>query len=64
MDATVVVALVDCGPDGAWAEALLDEQPLAAPHLLPVKVAYMLRRAVVRGAISEDTGSAFRVPGR
>lgn len=52
----VVAALVDSGPDGRWAETLLTSE-LAAPHLLPVEVANVLRRAVGAGDISEDIAS-------
>jgi predicted nucleic acid-binding protein len=38
-DASVVVAaLVDTGPAGQWAEALLASDDLAAPHLMLVEV--------------------------
>lgn len=58
-DATVVVAaLVDSGSEGAWAESVLaGEDHLAAPHLLPVEVANMLRGAAAREAISEDVAA-------
>lgn len=52
----VVAALVDSGPDGQWAEALLTDD-LAAPHLLPVEVASVLRRAVHAGDITDDIAS-------
>ena len=58
VDASVVVAaLVDGGPDGAWAEEVLLRDHLAAPHLLPVEVANMLRRATLAGHLSADTAS-------
>lgn len=58
MDASgVVAALVDNGPAGRWAEALLIENALAAPHLLPVEVASVLRRASLAGELSADTAS-------
>jgi predicted nucleic acid-binding protein len=50
---TLVAALVDSGPDGQWAESLLTAD-LAAPHLLPVEVAHVLRRAVHAGEITDD----------
>lgn len=57
LDASVVVAaLVDSGADGEWAEGLLVED-LAAPHLLPVEVANMMRRAVAAGEIADDLAS-------
>ncbi len=55
--ALVVAALVDGGPDGTWADGLLASDGLAAPHLMPVEAANILRRAVISGEISADTGS-------
>lgn len=49
----VVAALIDDGPDGRWAEALLAHD-LAGPHLLPVEVASVLRRAAQKGDIGDD----------
>lgn len=40
-----------------WAEALLVSGPLAAPHLMPVEVANVLRRAALAGDISADVAS-------
>jgi predicted nucleic acid-binding protein len=58
LDASVVVAaLVDSGPDGTWAESLLDEPGLCAPHLLPVEAADILRRGVLAGDLTADTAS-------
>ena len=58
MDASAVVAaLVDVEADGAWADARLGEGPLAAPHLMPVEAANILRRAVLAGAIGADTAA-------
>ena len=57
VDASVVVAaLVDSGPDGRWAEEFLTSG-LAGPHLLPVEVANVLRRAVNAGEITDDIAS-------
>ena len=53
----VVAALVDGGPDGTWADQLLATNDLAAPHLMPVEVANVLRRAAMSGEISADTAS-------
>lgn len=45
IDASVLVAAaVDSGPEGTWAEEMLSEQALIAPHLLPVEASYVLRR--------------------
>jgi predicted nucleic acid-binding protein len=58
VDASVVVAaLVDSGPAGLWAESILASDVLAAPHLLPVEAANILRRAVLTGELSADTGA-------
>ncbi len=57
-DASVVAAaLVDSGPDGTWAERILESDDLAAPHLMPAEVANILRRAFLAGEISDDTAS-------
>ena len=53
----VVAALVDAGPDGIWAEELLAGDDLAAPHLLLVEVANILRRASTSGDLSADTAA-------
>lgn len=56
VDASLVVAgLIDCGPDGAWAEEILSADDLCGPHLLPVEVANILRRAEIAGDISKDS---------
>ncbi len=58
VDASVVVAaLVDTGADGTWAEGILGSDALAAPHLLHVEVANVLRRASLAGDISPDSAS-------
>lgn len=58
VDASVLVAaLVDAGPDGTWAEEVLGSEPLAAPHLMPVEVANVLRRAAAGGDLSTDVAS-------
>jgi predicted nucleic acid-binding protein len=55
VDASVVVAaLVDGGPAGRWAEELFASTPLAAPQLMPVEVANLLRRAALTGDVSDD----------
>ena len=53
----VVAALVATGDDGTWATSLLASQPIAAPHLMPVEVANVLRRAAHAGNISHDVAS-------
>lgn len=58
VDASVVVAaLIDDGPVGRWAEELVASTPLAAPHLMPVEVANILRRAALAGDVSDDIAS-------
>lgn len=54
---TVVAALVDSGAEGTWAEELVETERLAAPHLMTVEVANILRRAALAGDISADTAS-------
>jgi predicted nucleic acid-binding protein len=43
--AVVVAALVDNGPTGQWCELQLMAEELAAPHLMPVETANILRRS-------------------
>lgn len=58
VDASVVVAaLVDSGKAGRWAEQVLLSDHLVAPHLLPVEVGNVLRRAVRTDQIGADTGA-------
>jgi predicted nucleic acid-binding protein len=58
IDASLVVsALVDAGDTGRWAESLLVSGPLTAPHLMPVEVTNILRRAAARGEITPDVAS-------
>lgn len=57
-DASVVVAmLTTLGSDGEWAEARLSDEALAAPHLMPVEAANILRRGALTGEISDDVAS-------
>ncbi len=52
IDASMVVAgLTDSSADGRWAESLLTSDSLAAPHLMPVEAANILRRAALAGDI-------------
>lgn len=58
VDASLVVAaLSDSGKDGTWAHELLGTDRLAAPHLMPVEVANILRRAVLDGDLSADSAA-------
>lgn len=59
VDASVVVAaLVDSGSDGRWAESIIGSDDLVAPHLLPVEVANILRRAALAGSLSSDAAAS------
>lgn len=54
VDASLVAsALTDDGDVGRWASSLLVTEP-AAPHLLCVEVASMLRRAELTGKLSTE----------
>jgi predicted nucleic acid-binding protein len=55
--AVVVAALTDGGPMGRWAEEVLLADALTAPHLMPVEVANILRRAAMAGDISPDVAA-------
>ncbi len=58
LDASAAVALlVDSGPDGEWAEQVLAQEQVVAPHLMPVEAANILRRAAARGEISADVAA-------
>ena len=58
VDASLVVAaLADAGDTGRWAEGVLLSDHLAAPHLMPVEAANILRRAVLAGDVSRDVAS-------
>lgn len=53
----VVAALISAGPVGAWAESVLVSGPLAAPHLVSVEAANILRRSALAGDISAEVAS-------
>jgi predicted nucleic acid-binding protein len=53
----VVAALVDSGPIGSWAEAVVAAEDLAAPHLMPVEAANVLRRSVAADRLSADAAA-------
>ena len=53
----VVAALIDTGPVGAWAVQVLESEDLAAPHLLPVEVASILRRGTLTGSLTADAAA-------
>lgn len=58
VDASVVVsALTDGGRVGQWAEEVLRSDHLVAPHLMPVEVTDVLRRAALAGKVSSDVAA-------
>jgi predicted nucleic acid-binding protein len=58
VDSSAVVAfLVDSGEVGAWVEGCVADEQLAAPHLMPVEAANILRRAELAGEVSSDVGA-------
>ena len=58
VDASVVVAaLIDGGPVGGWADALVESHRLVAPSLMPFEVVNILRRVELRGDISSDVAT-------
>ncbi|MCC6618995.1 MAG: type II toxin-antitoxin system VapC family toxin [Chloroflexi bacterium] len=58
VDSSVVVAaLVDGGDDGEWARTELVDQDLAAPHLMPVEAANILRRGALSGLLARDAAT-------
>jgi len=68
VDSSVVVAaLVDDGDLGRWAESVLASAPLAAPHLMLVEVANILRRSAAISQLTPDVaalahGDLLRLP--
>jgi predicted nucleic acid-binding protein len=54
----VVAALVGDATNGSWADAQLRSDVLAAPHLMPVEAANILRRRVLDGSLSHDAAAA------
>lgn len=58
VDASVVVAaLIDTGSTGLWAEEVLADSQVVAPHLLPAEVANVLRRSILAGQVSSEVAS-------
>jgi len=53
----VAAALIDSGAEGAWADRLLAGDALAAPHLMPVEVANILRRTIASGEVTADAAA-------
>jgi predicted nucleic acid-binding protein len=54
---TVVAALVDVGPVGGWARDRLDQDDVAAPHLMPAEAASALRRADLSGELTSHAAT-------
>lgn len=53
VDASVLVAAVcDSGPEGEWAEGVLTEGSLIAPHLVLVEATNILRRLELSGRLT------------
>lgn len=50
-------ALLSTEADAEWSESMLFGDDLAAPHLMPVEVANVLRRSALAGHISQDVAS-------
>ena len=55
--ALVAAALIDDGPTGTWADGVVARGDLAAPHLMPVEVANILRRTVLAGDLSVEVAT-------
>lgn len=53
----VVAALLSSDPEGVWADELLGTEPVAAPHLMAVESANIMRRAVLTGEVSADSAA-------
>ncbi len=53
----LVAALIDCGPDGQWAEQILINATSCGPHVLPIETSNILRRAELAGIIDATTSA-------
>lgn len=53
----VVAALTNKESVGTWAEDVIASGELAAPHLMPVEVANVLRKSETAGKVSSETVS-------
>lgn len=53
----IVAALTDDGADGRWAAEQIAGDVLAAPHLMPVEAANILRRASLAGDLTLDVAT-------
>lgn len=55
VDASVVMAaLIDDGEVGRWDRPVLARRDVSAPHLMPFEAADILRRAALRGEVTDD----------
>ena len=54
----VVAALTDNGPAGVWADRLLRSDSLAAPHLMVVEAANIIRNSALAGELSQEAATA------
>lgn len=55
VDASAMVALLaGTGSDGVWAEEMLGEEDLRAPHMMPAEATNVLRRNAAAGLLSAD----------
>jgi predicted nucleic acid-binding protein len=58
VDASAAIAsLVDAGAEGTWARRLLSSDELAAPHLMSIEAANILRRHELRGVVTTADAS-------
>lgn len=54
-DASALIAvLLDSGPDGRWATAMLTDADLLAPHLMAFEASNVIRRHELAGMVSPD----------
>ena len=56
-DASLVVAWLLGDDHGPWAEELIGSDDLAAPHLMPVEVAHVLRSDSLAGRLAPEIAS-------
>lgn len=54
---TAVAAVADSGADGQWAEQLLADESMAAPHLFSAEAANILRRLSLAGTLTAEEAS-------
>ncbi len=55
---TLVAALIDTGPEGKWAEALIQQGDIHAPELAMAESTNVLRRSELAGTITGATADA------